>query len=592
MKTILKNNWLKAVLVILSYIAIWVGFDIIMGSVVVNQLSSFLFSICYIIIIVLIVLLLPKKASIPIYIISFLLMFIISIAQYFHYQALGYFFGTTDLSNAGEGAAFLSFLDGSIGKRIILYIIGGLILFILTIIVMIKTKKNEKNKKWLIIKIIIAVILVIISIVLHIFAVKSLGDYEKDTYWLTNDSKRNIYEKFIDRNSCINLTGIYEFVGRDIYLYILNNFSPDIQNKVKDIDEYFEENPRSNEDNEYTGIFKDNNLILVLLESLDSWLVDEETTPTLTYMMETGWNFTNRYAPGFGGGRTLNSEFAASTGLYIPISGYNIYSSYNNNYSISLPNLFKDAGYTANSLHFNRGSYYSRSNLHQAIGYEHYYSLLDLNIGGSLKDQYNDETLAANDDVYELLVPKDEKFMTYVITMSPHGPYEDNQLCDDDADKLECIKTLVNMTDNFLKVLLERLEEDGILDETTIVLFTDHYAYGYDDEEVIAELKNIDDPNEIDKTPFVIWNSQIESEEIDTILDTADILPTLANLFDLDWDANNYLGTDVFSESHEDFVYFKDGSYISSDGKDYSKQVAQKLQINDDILITDYYNTK
>ena len=182
--------------------------------------------------------------------------------------------------------------------------------------------------------------------------------------------------------------------------------------------------------------------------------------------------------------------------------------------------------------------------------------------------------------------------MTYVITMSPHGPYEDNQLCDDDADKLECFKTLVNMTDNFLKVLLERLEEDGILDETTIVLFTDHYAYGYDDKEVIAELKNIDDPNEIDKTPFVIWNSQIESEEIDTILDTADILPTLANLFDLDWDTNNYLGTDVFSESHENFVYFKDGSYISSDGKDYSKQVAQKLQINDDILITDYYNTK
>lgn len=592
MKTILKNTWLKATMVILSFITIWIGFDITMGSAVVNQISSFLFSISYIIIVVLIVLFLPKKASIPVYIIIFLLTFIVSIAQYFHYQALGYFFGTTDLSNVGEGMAFLSFLSGSIGKKIIFYIIGGLTVFILTIIVMIKSKKNQKNKKWLIIKIIITIILIFIAIISHLLAIKSLGKYEKDTYWLTNDSKRNIYEKFIDRNSCMNFTGIYEFIGRDVYLYIKNNFSPNLQNKIDNIDEYFDENPRSNKNNNYTGILKNDNLILVLLESVDTWVIDDETTPTLTYMMETGWNFTNRYAPGFGGGRTLNSEFAVNTGLYIPISSYNIYSSYDNNYNASLPNLFKDAGYTVNSLHFNNGSYYSRSNLHQAIGYEHYYSLLDLNIGGDLKDQYNDETLSKDDDVYELLVPKDKKFMTYVITMSPHGPYEKNQLCNDNSDKLECFKTLVHMTDNFLKILLERLEEDKILDETTIILFTDHYAYGYDKKETIAKIKNIDNSNEIDKTPFIIWNNQIKNKEIDTIMDTTDILPTIANLFDLNWNANNYLGTDVFSKSHENFVYFKDGTYIATDDKNYSKQVAQKLQINDDILITNYYDSK
>lgn len=52
------------------------------------------------------------------------------------------------------------------------------------------------------------------------------------------------------------------------------------------------------------------------MESIDSWLVNEEVMPTLTKLASEGLNFTNRYAPVFGGGATINSEFAANTGMY------------------------------------------------------------------------------------------------------------------------------------------------------------------------------------------------------------------------------------------------------------------------------------
>ena len=106
---------------------------------------------------------------------------------------------------------------------------------------------------------------------------------------------------------------------------------------------------KSAEKNELTDIFKDKNLIYVMLESIDDWLITEETTPTLYKMQQEGWNFTNRYAPQFFSGYTFGSEFSANTGLYL-MDNYDKYN--DNTFTYALPNLFKQKGYKNGTVYF------------------------------------------------------------------------------------------------------------------------------------------------------------------------------------------------------------------------------------------------
>ena len=303
---------------------------------------------------------------------------------------------------------------------------------------------------------------------------------------------------------------------------------------------------------------------MIMLESVDSWLVNEEDMPALTNLQKSGWNFINRYAPAFGSGATINTEFSALTGLHTPIQGNASYNYVRNLFPYSLPNLFRNDGYIVNSVHFNYGAFYNRTNLHKALGFEHHYSLIDM---GYSNETMDDRKLVNNDEIYKLIVPsKNQKFMTFITTYSTHGPYnENNGMCNKvfdenkdeiiDIDKeLFCIKKLSKMTDEFIQNLIKRLEDDQLIDDTIIVLFTDHYAYGYSN---VYEVKNISDVNLVQNVPFIIWYNNIDSKVIDTLVDSTDITPTVASLFGLNFDEKYYVGTNVFGDKHDNFVYFQ-----------------------------------
>lgn len=156
-------------------------------------------------------------------------------------------------------------------------------------------------------------------------------------------------------------------------------------------------------------------------------------------------------------------------------------------------------------------------------------------------------------------------------------------------------RTLARDTDNFLNILLEKLEDEGKLDDVVLVLASDHYSYGYSDIDYVAQKKEtINDRKDLQKTPFVIWSKDLQHQDIDTILDTADILPTLFNLLGVEYDPKYYMGEDVFSNNHDDFVWFSDGTYIK--GKEcllsneaILTKINYNISKNKAILLTNYY---
>lgn len=592
-KSILKNQIIQKIillsLVIFSFVLLELQFALYL-PVKIN-LSNSLFTLSIIILISSFIFYFKGKIRLILYVVCYLFFYLFLLTHIMYFGILNNIFGISEIFYSGEGAQYIKVILSLIDLKFIIFLILNLCIFITTIILM-KNKNISlfKHNKLFI------MVAIIISIIIRFLAITSLGDFALDNNWIAYSSVRSNYSKWTNRTECLQASGLFEYTIRDIYMLIKEQFSFNKTKKINDIKDYFKDNANDKEVNDYTGIFKDKNVIIIQLETIDTWLVNNKNMPTLTKLMKTGINFTNRYAPSWGGGNTFNTEYAVNTGLYIPVNGYNIYDSSKNYYPYSLANLFKNEGYHVNSIHFNQGYFYNRQEMHKTFGYDNHYALMDL--GYDYHDVIDDEFLVDNSDIFNMIV-SEEKFMSYVITYAAHVPYIDNELCENhyykelnvlNDEELSCINTLSRISDNFIKKLINKLDNINKLEDTVLVFISDHYAYGYNSD-YVEKIKGGSTKVELERVPFVIWSKDIERKEVNTYLDTSDILPTLANMFDLKYDHNQLLGTDVFSSYHDNYVYFNDYTWIGIND-DISKEINKQVDINDNIIKYNYYFNK
>ena len=528
MKKISKNI-LKFVIMFVSLFIIALYTDIYCRSVFDVTLFGFNtlknrtlwlgFSISWIFLILLIIYLLKNEKRIKIFTIIAIALNIVFFAQVCYTQQLGKFMIVSDLFLAGEGLQYVKsiFLNLNLGM-VITVIINILLIIFLNYI---NREKMEIKEKKLNKYVIIAFVFIII--ITRCFSYLMLGRVVDTNNWQENYNTKNIYNNYTNPNSAMFVSGFYEYHVRAIYKYFYNLITLDKTALKINVDNYNSIYGTNNTDNDYTGIFKDKSVIFIMMESIDSWIIDDETMPTLKYLMSTGMNFTNRYSPFFNGGQTINSEFALNTGIYAVSDKQTIYDIDDVEYPYSLANSLKGAGYKVNSFHANSGKFYNRTLFHKRLGYETHYSALDMqkvNILDSDVNYYADSELISNDYLYNLFV-SDEKFLTFFTTYSAHLEYtEHNKVYKSidhtlDRKKYEeeeyIYRTLASDTDKFLSVLLKRLEKSKLLGDVVIVLATDHYVYGYSDPEYVALKKDtINDRKELQKTPFVIWSTDIE----------------------------------------------------------------------------------
>ncbi|MBO5376605.1 MAG: sulfatase-like hydrolase/transferase [Bacilli bacterium] len=501
-----------------------------------------------------------------------------------------------DLNNASEGFEFINFLLDKINIILIIFIIVYIFLTIKNYKYL-KLIKKEKRK----LKLKNLAISIIIFILLHTAAILSLNDYEKGA-WEAITYPKYYYDNFLNPKKSLSTAGLYEYTIRDIYLYIKEKNSS--YGSKEEIEQLLAKNIIEKNTNEMTGIFKDKNLIMIMLESIDSIVVNKETMPTLYYLSQNGWNFTSRYSALSSGGSTILTEYISMTGLYHNNKYYNNIN--NNTYPYSIPNQFAKQGYKVSSVHENKGMYYNRDQLHKSLGFQNSYFLYDILENPKI---FDDSQIIENKEIYNSIISKDNKFMTFIITIAGHGPYDStNNMCTKykkDMTERECFNYVAGTTDNFLKLLLEQLEKDNLLDDTVLVLYTDHQAYSYNyTEQDLKEYKQIDDNYKIKNVPFIIYSKNLKPTTYDKLLvNDIDIVPTIINLFGIDYDPNNYIGTDVFSKYHKNLILFNDYSWydgnIYSLSKDIDKSseyysetsnyVIDRINLSNMILSNDYY---
>ena len=508
--------------------------------------------------------------------ILFLIMFL---TNGIYYSMTHNFFDFILLESTSEGAPYM--MDCIKNCNIWIYIWFVIIIFTIYVGFRKIPKKDNFNYKNVI-------IVVLVFLLIHLLLPNLYGSANSSLEWNTWQNPRNIYKNFNDANKSMSITGLYEYTIRNFYITFLQTEEEETSEDYEFLMEAFSVN--NNEVNKYTGIFKNKNLIFVQLEGIDDWLLTEKDMPTLYGMLNNSFVFQNHYSYYNGGGSTFNSEFAVNTGFITPLSyTQNAYSFNKNSFPYSMANMFKNQDYVVNAFHMNSGEYYSRQTNYTNWGYDKYYGLLDIN---DYKDKsYTLDRELINDVTFqEKMFPKDSKFVDYLITYSNHLPFTNTKgVCkllydmemdlDDSVDtgeesssmfvqltEEECIRKQAHETDYMMELLLKKLTELNLIDDTVIVVFTDHYLYTVEDKTILDKYKNTSN-NLINKTPFFIWQNNMKRTNIKEVTSQLNILPTTLNLFGINYNPNYYIGSDALSSNYKGIVFFSDYSWY--DGNIY-----------------------
>lgn len=374
--------------------------------------------------------------------------------------------------------------------------------------------------------------------------------------------------------------------------------------------------------NEYTGRFAGKNLLLLTGEAFWIGAVNETYTPTLWKLAHEGFVFNNFYNP-LWWYSTIDGEYAACTGL-IPSNQYNSSFKYSGKNKIDLyfcmGNMMRAAGYRTTAYHNHTWTYYGRNLSHPNMGYDYY----GVGHGLEVKNTWPESDLEMMEKTLPQALAQEGPFLNYYMTVSGHMNYNfpgnamsmkhreevaDSGLSSPAAAYLACNMEL----DRALAYVLEELEKSGQLENTVICLSGDHYPYGLDDTGAIDELTapgTEADPIDKYHSTLILWCGGMEPVVVEKPCSSIDILPTLLNLFGLDYDSRLIIGRDILSTApglvttnKKCFVtdlgryYSNKDKFIPNEGgavpEDYVadtyQEVKQMFAYSERILFNDYY---
>lgn len=385
---------------------------------------------------------------------------------------------------------------------------------------------------------------------------------------------------------------------------------------IKSMHEYFSSLTPS-EKNKYTGMFKGKNLIFITAEAFDTIAIDENITPTLYKIANNGFIFNNYYQPLYPVS-TSDGEYMNVMSL-IPKEGvWSFYKTSKNYMPFGIGNMFKKLDYNTYGFHNHNYNYYHREKSHTNIGLTYY------GCGNGLEKKMNCKHWPNSDfEMIKATTPyylnDDKPFMTYYMTVSGHLNYNfsGNNMASRNKSKVKNLNYKDSIKayyatqiefDKAMEELLNELQESGKLDDTLIVIAPDHYPYGLTTKDMNT-VSGIDRTDKFENyhTSLIMYNPKIENKIVDKVISGIDILPTIYNLFGIDYDSRLLMGSDIFSNT-EHIVILSDRSFITSKGKynsitgefsnpnvskeyidNINKIINEKFKMSSLILEKDYY---
>lgn len=410
-----------------------------------------------------------------------------------------------------------------------------------------------------------------------------------------------------------------------VYAYQLNDIVKSVEPQItslfgydkalKTFTEYYEGKPENQEKkNQYTGIFKGKNILVVHYESMQNLNIGltfngKEVTPTLNKLAKESIYFSNFYSQ-VSNGTSSDTEFTFNTSL-MPTNIGTVFVSYFNREYVTIPLLLREKGYYTFSMHGNNGSYWNRDVMHETLGYQRFYSKRDYDIDEKIGLGLSDKSFYRQSiEKIKEINAKGQPYYGTVITLTNHTPFSDTDKYGEfdvslkvkeineetgleeevvypylEDTKLGNYFKSVHYADEALGEFIDSLEKEGILDNTVLIIYGDHDArlpktdyrrlYNYDKEtNYYFDCKEEDencvkiDTNTYEllrKVPLLIYSKETKSklhQEVTNVMGMYDVMPTLGNMFGF---YNKYqLGHDIFNIKEDNIVVFPNGNWVTN----------------------------
>ncbi len=428
------------------------------------------------------------------------------------------------------------------------------------------------------------------------------------------NSLRFDYENFYTEKYVYNKKEIVKDLG--IYTFHMLDFGSYISNKInayKPINEeelaIIEKTNQANDNtNEYTGIFKDKNIIVLQMEALQGFLVNQtfnntEIMPNLNKLIKNNSIYSSNFYFETAGGNTVDSELLANTSMFPTYQG-SAYYLYPNNTYISMPHILKDIDYKSNSFHVYEGTFWNRIIMHNTLGFEKFYNIKDFEFGEEdiIGWTLNDEKFLKDSLDKTLEAVGLEKFYSYMIMLSSHYPYEGFYNGDftwslgrteGEVPIFERYLNSAKYVDYAIGQFIDYLKEKEVYEDTVLVIIGDHAGLFNDERKDVLTMLNLEESNEqyakLETVPLIIHNPSLkESVTTSKVVGQKDLMATLCNLIDINIPYT--FSRDILDDEYEGVaikrhgnVYTNDFIFLQDENKFYDYETLQPVLEEDKI---------
>jgi lipoteichoic acid synthase len=441
------------------------------------------------------------------------------------------------------------------------------LLYLADIVILIPFVKKYKNKgnikkKPLLSKFAVFSIMFIVGVTIN---AKSVYAVSKEQPTLLSSMSNRIY--------LTKLIGNLNFHAIDAYNYVSTkvknskSLSSQEQQEIKS----FLENNNNSSGTYLKGVGEGKNLIVIQVEALQQFVINkkvngQEITPNLNKWLNKSLYFDN-YFYQVAGGNTSDAEFMSNNSLYPAQSGAAYYSYSGNEYD-SLAKQLKDKEYYTAALHGYNEGFWNRNVMYKSEKFDDFYGEHSFNVNETVGLGLSDKSFL--DQSVDKLKSFQQPYYSFLITLSSHFPYDDVEGYGN-FDVGEYNNTLlgnylkgIHYTDEQLGMFLDKLDKEGITQNSVIVLYGDHFGIPRDNIEELYKFENMSNVNDLQwfqyqKVPLIIHFPEDANKGVNhTYSGQMDLYPTLANLFNL---PKQYMfGKDILN-SDNGKVLFRNGSF-------------------------------
>ncbi|MFC7684718.1 LTA synthase family protein [Ureibacillus sp. GCM10028918] len=419
---------------------------------------------------------------------------------------------------------------------------------------------------------------------------------------LAETERPELLTRAFDRELLVKNIGTYNYHLYDIYVQSKSSAQRALADgsELVEVDNYVQAN-QATVNEEMFGKYKGRNLILVQLESLQSFVLNNEmngevVTPFLNSLTtDKDTYYFNDFYHQTGLGKTSDSEFIVENSLFGLGRGAVFFTHGRNTFNTMSEKLGEN-GYFTNVMHSNNASFWNRNEIYESFSIDQFYDIESYDVTDENSVNWGLKDIPFMEQSVDLMTDMEQPFYSKMITLTNHYPFtleeEDIMIPEYNSNSgtLNRYFQTVRYLDESIKVLFDELKKSGLYENSIIVMYGDHYG--------ISENHNKAMSMYLDKEEITAYDSALlqsvplfihvpgsgDGKVVEEASGQIDLRPTLLHLLGVETANDMQLGADLFSEEHEDFVIFRDGRFVT-DELVYAGEVCYNRETGEEIGI-------